>query len=82
MDEYIREKIRHLYDFCILRYTLGEAKTEGKRRSVKRDPREKRVRAILKTAKNENEIDIMCHDLVVGRITLNKWLERKENTHA
>ena len=82
MDEYIREKISHLYDFCILRYTLGEAKTEGKRRSVKRDPREKRVRAILKTAKSDNEIDIMCHDLVAGRIKLNAWLEKKESVHA
>jgi hypothetical protein len=77
--EQIDEKIVVLYEFLILRRVLGGAKIEGKRRAFKRDPKEKRVRRILETAQNENQLDIMCHDLVTGKITLDAWLARKEN---
>ena len=80
--EQIDEKIGVLYDFLILRTRYIVNPNSVGRRCHKKDPRDKRVRAILQTAQNEAQLDIMCRDLVTGKITLDAWLAKKEGEQA
>lgn len=66
MNELIREKISLLYDFCIL--TM---------QSHRHDPREPKVREILKACKTESEIQRTVRGLLLGDETLNQLLARK-----
>ena len=66
MTELIREKIRILYDFCILTT-----------RNRKHDPNEKRIRAMLKDCKTENEVQRIVHGLIMEDYTLEQLLARK-----
>lgn len=66
MTEIIREKISLLYDFCILT-----------RCNRKHDPNESRIRALLKSYTNENDIERVIHGLLMGHETLEQLLVRK-----
>ena len=58
--EYIREKIRILRAFCILKYN---------------DEREPIVRRILAARKNEIQIDQFLHDVLRGNETLDQAIQ-------
>lgn len=66
MKAIINEKIRLLYDFCILSKAFG-----------RHDSKEIRVREMLETCTTEFEVERMLHDLLTGEETLVHLLARK-----
>lgn len=66
MKELIREKISLLYDFCIL--TM---------QNHKHDPREHKVREMLKSCGTESEIQRAIRGVLLGNETLEQLLARK-----
>lgn len=67
MNDYINEKIQHLYDFCKLI-----------RQGRKHDKREKTVRAILKTCKTEMQVDRMVADITRHGMSIDQFIEKRE----
>ena len=66
MKAIINEKIRMLYDFCILTKAFG-----------RHDSKEARVREMLEMCTTEFEIERVLHDLLTGEETLVHLLARK-----
>lgn len=62
----VDEKIELLYDFCKLRHRKGGP-----------DSREDAVRRLLEACGNEQKMQIVLHDVLMGRINLSALLKKK-----
>lgn len=67
MEEMVAEKMQMLYDFCILKPQKNHLP----------DPRQEAVRAMLEQCESERKMEVLLHDVLLGRETIGALLQRK-----